>query len=118
MGELHLPVDLLKTGLLGRGNLGGVDGVVVTVNLDLGDDILQVAGAASSGGTAALSLQGPVVVADAGRGTKTARSAGGLLVVERAASAASADSVGLGVLSATEARGTLSLKSVRRVRSP
>lgn len=98
---------------MGRGDLGGIDLVVVTGNLDSGNDVLQVASASSTSGAAALSLQGPVVVADTGRSTKTAGSADSLLVVERAASAASADTVGLDVLSATKARGTLSLYAMK-----
>jgi hypothetical protein len=106
-----LPVGLLETGLLGRGNLGGIDQVGVSVNLDLRDDVLKMASAASSGGTTALSLQGPCVLTDTRGGSKTAGSASSLLVVEGARSAASADSVGLDVLSTTKARGTLSLYS-------
>lgn len=109
MRRLHLPVSLLETGLLGRGNLGGILQIGSLVNLDSGDDILKVASAASTSGTTALSLQGPLVLADTGRLTKTAGSANSLLVVEGARSAATADSVGLNVLSTTEAGGTLSL---------
>lgn len=96
---------------MGRSDLGGVDLVVGAVNLDLGDDVLKVASASSTGGAATLSLQSPVVVADTGRVTETAGSADSLLVVERAASAASANTVGLDVLSASKAGGTLRLRS-------
>ena len=96
---------------MGRGDLGGVGQVGGLVDLDSGDNILKMAGAASSSSAAALSLQGPLEVADTGRSTETARGASRLLVVERARSAASADTVGLNVLSASEARGTLRLFS-------
>lgn len=98
---------------MGRSDLGGVDLVVVTVDLDLGDDVLKMANTSSTGGAATLSLQGPVVLTDTGRVTETAGSADSLLVVEGTASAASANSVRLDVLSASEAGGTLRLRSLK-----
>lgn len=110
---VHLPVGLLETSLLEGSDLRGVNQVGVLVNLELSNDVLEMASAASSSGATALSLKGPLVVADAGRVSKTARSAGGLLVVEGARSAASADSVRLDVLSTTKARGTLRLQGAQ-----
>lgn len=107
---VHLPVSLLETSLLDGSDLRGVNQVGALVNLELSNDVLEMAGAASSGGATTLSLEGPLVVTDAGRVSKTARGAGGLLVVEGARSAASADSVGLNVLSTTKAGGTLRLQ--------
>lgn len=67
----------------------------------------QVAHATSSGGLSALALDAPVVGAELGRGV-AALSASLLLVVEGTTTAATAESVRLGV-ALTKRRGTLGL---------
>lgn len=109
---LHLEVGAASGAALESGNLLGIRMSLTLDGAEALNDLLQMAGAASTGGAAALSLQGPVVVANArGATTEAAGSADSLLGVEGATTATVAESVGLCVVSLTEAGGTLSLES-------
>jgi hypothetical protein len=89
-------------------HLGLDDGLLETI-LEASRQVLQVAHASSASSLSALSLDGPVVVAQLG-GRVAALGASLLLVVEGAVAAAAAQSVRLGV-AFTEAGRTLGLHS-------